>query len=177
MNHFALKARKQIKKIDLKSFETQWVEEGVMYMTSSTNFKVTSFDWLPVADWDWPDKIHDSRCTTISTLEDVVRILNKYLESNENHVRVYETPAGVHAFFLGEKQTPREFNWEGLNADPIYQKICIQKNKFRIRVSPKLGRTGDFVARYVCTVANCPPNLQLEKLLVQHHDKRIEEYA
>ena len=136
---------------------------------------------IPMLDWDWPDTGHKTdECLTITCLNEVLDILKEYLVLYpEQAVKVYVSPGGVRAFFIGKRSDVETFFCkEGglyLGADPLYVQLCIRNNNFPVRVSPKPNRVDDFVAVHVCTLGT--PDKVLEAELSSYHDKAIKKFV
>ena len=176
MNHFSVKARKAIHNMQLD--EPGVIEPGVEYLIRSKPYiHVTYFANLPMVDWDWPDSVHPEECVTIESLADVVKMVTNYLAEHKQHVRIYLTPSGVHAFFLARPLNPSQFEADSavLNCDPLYQKLTLERGGFTVRVTPK-QRPCDFIVVYALTLANCEADPELARMLDVHHDQRISEY-
>jgi hypothetical protein len=135
----------------------------------------TRFAKLPMVDWDWADPCHPADAVTIESMDCVLQLLDRYLQQHRQHVRIYLTPSGVHAFFLARKLAPDKFIWEGLDSDPLYERYCKEMGSFAVRVSAK-NRPQDFIGEYYLTLANCEPDLDLVRQLDLHHDSRIARY-
>ena len=152
----------------------QVAERGVNYSwTKGVHY--TLFSDLPMCDWDWDDPIHPTQCVTVTCVQDVILILEEYLNTHQDYIKVYVTPSGVHAFFLGRPRSVLELDWEGLNSDPLYEMLSKRMGGFGVRVSAK-QRPKDFIAEYVITLANCEPDPELVRKLEVHHDRRIAEF-
>jgi hypothetical protein len=165
--------------VSVKEWLNSWlqVSDRVQYRhDTKTGVNYTAFKDIPMGDWDWPNEGHATeQCLTITCLQDVLDTLNEYLSYYEDHVRVYVTPGGVRAFFLGQPRVPQEFWFRfPFYADPIYRKFTLKSGIYSARVSPKPNRAGDFVARYVCTLANAEADPKLLEQLLVHHDQRID---
>lgn len=163
----------------IKEWRNNWlqVNDQVSYRyDTKLDINFTAFKTIPMGDWDWPNEGHKAeQCVTISTLEEVLDILKDYLTYFQDHIRVYATPGGVRAFFLGQAMTPDEFWFRyPFYADPLYRKFTLSSKFFSARVSPKPNREGDIVAQYVCTLSNIDADPELLNQLLVHHDQRIE---
>lgn len=136
---------------------------------------------IPMLDWDWPNEGHKvEECVTITNLKQVVDVLTEYVKKHPSQsIRVYVTPGGVRAFFLGESLSPEDFfcnkGGEELSADPLYIKLCKKFDVFPARVSPKPNRKGDFVASYCCTIGT-QPNPERLNTLIKVHDNPIKKF-
>ena len=155
------------------------INTKIGYKKNADGVEFISLSNIPMLDWDWPNEGHKtSECITITNLNEVLVILYAYLKRYPSQsIRVYITPGGVRAFFLGESLSVKEFfeNKEGetLNADPMYIGLTKRGDSFPVRISPKPNRKGDFVASYCCTLGQ-QPNKQLLDVLLKVHDKPIK---
>jgi hypothetical protein len=147
----------------------------------TTNLEFVQTDTIPMLDWDWPNQGHKkTECVTITCLNDVIAKLKVYVKKFPTQsVRVYVTPGGVRAFFLGTKCSVAEFyeKWDGasLSADPLYIELTKKNGGFPVRISPKPNRVGDFVATYVCTLG-APSNPEMLTVIKAVHDKPISRF-
>lgn len=139
--------------------------------------------YIPMMDWDWPNSGHKTEdCLTINCLMDVIKQLKDYLKRYPNQViRIYVTPGGIRAFFLGKAQTVEEFftagGGETINGDPMYINLCKRVGRFGSRITPKVNRENDFVAIYLCTLGNSNhQNEDLLSLLKYTHDDPIHKF-
>ena len=152
-----------------------------LFHKTHKDVQFTACDSIPMLDWDWPNIGHKTdECITISCLNDVLVEIKKYLERHPyQSVRIYVTPGGVRAFFLGKQMTVEEFFGAGegdtMNADPMYVGLCHRRGNFPVRVSPKPNRPGDFVASYVCTLG-AEPDGEMLRMLNAYHDKPIKRF-
>jgi hypothetical protein len=78
-----------------------------------------------------------------NSIVDIKRFLSKHPDW---HLRIYKTPMGLrvlvlHATFNPQAEDVKEF-FRALNVDTIYQRMCLNQNCFRARVSPKPWRIG-----------------------------------
>lgn len=76
-------------------------------------------------------------------ITDIKKFLSKHPDW---YLRIYKTPMGLrvlvmHKTFNAQDEDVREF-FHALNVDPIYQRMCLNQNCFRARVSPKPWRIG-----------------------------------
>lgn len=146
-----------------------------------TALEFVQTDTIPMLDWDWPNRGHKTaKCVTITCLNDVISRLKDYLKVYPSQsIRVYVTPGGVRAFFLGTKCSVEDFyanfGGETLNADPLYIRLTKRNEGFPVRISPKPSRVGDFVATYVCTLG-AEPNQEMLAVIKAVHDKPISRF-
>lgn len=117
-------------------------QRGVGYMMSTK---------VMMVNWDIADRegIH----YTIRTREEAVAKVEALVKVHPYMVwKVYYTPNGVHAFLLSEEVTPKskraKYIYKALKEDGLYLKFSQMRNLWGIRVTPKVGREGDFVVRY-----------------------------
>jgi hypothetical protein len=91
-----------------------------------------------------------SRFFTKKTDTQQVRALakiKKFMSAHADwHLRIYKTPMGLrvlvmHKTFSAQDDDVREF-FHALNVDTIYQRMCLNQNCFRARISPKPWRIG-----------------------------------
>ena len=134
----------------------------------------------PMIDLDFKGASHYARNTA----------LQKYFKTpagKKSLFATYDTPGGIRLFDLARRRSPRKYyNPTGnpggkesgllnlkLGGDPDYAVHNIRRGAYSNRVSPKPGRDGDFVARFVDYlgdgVAN-PKNLQD----IKFHDDLIK---
>lgn len=152
----------------------QVAERGVNY-TLTKGVHYTLFSDLPMCDWDWDDPIHPAQCVTVTCVQDVLVLLDNYLATHQDYIKMYITPSGVHAFFLGKPRSCLELDWASLKSDPLYEMLAKRIGAFGVRVSAK-QRERDFIAEYIITLANCEPDPELVRKLAVHHDRRIAEF-
>lgn len=156
------------------------VNTKIGYKKSTKGIEFVSLSDIPMLDWDWPNEGHrTAECITITNLKEVLVILEAYLELHPSQsIRVYVTPGGVRAFFLGESISVKEFfenkGGETLKADPLYVRLAKRLSSFPVRISPKPIRKGDFVASYCCTLGQ-EPNKHLLDVLLKVHDQPIRQ--
>lgn len=162
---------------------SQGYVKAVTYHTKRSKIDLLTYDCVPMLDWDWPNEGHKSEASiTIQNVNDVIKVLSSYIERHPYQViKVYVTPGGVRAFFLGKLQNPEEFFSTGegdtLKADPLYINLAKKMKAFPVRVSPKINRKGDFVASHYVTLGN-ENNLLTNKLslmLSKSHDAYIQQ--
>ena len=119
--------------------------QGVKYMQL---LNCVMLDWDPAPVGEEMDNHH----YTISSTSEVEELLSKRVETNPDEFWVtYLTPSGgVHAFLMSHKLTPVEASplMLELLCDKLYVELSAQRNKFGVRISPKVGRKGDYVASY-----------------------------
>ena len=111
-------------------------------------------------DWDLPGPGHYSAAAiTISTRYEPVEMLQNLCNQSDAWLfRVYKTPGGVRAFCMShtwDLADPKEaavarMLMEGLKCDPCYTHFTFRRlNGWNSRVSPKVVRKNDYVARHV----------------------------
>lgn len=118
------------------------------------------FDRLLMCDWDMPHPSHPctpkGSCVTIPHQQYVVGILNRDVCRHKDHVwQLYRTPAGCRAFLVSQHRAMAHGAlalMENLSCDPIYRQLAAKQDAWWCRVSPKVGRRDDYVARYWMTV-------------------------
>jgi len=122
-------------------------------------FNLVMIDWDPSPS-DTPDEVH----YTISSIEDVDRILSNRIKSNPDEFWVtYLTPSGgVHAFLVSHKYTPEEAEplMRELKCDLLYVELSLKRKKFGVRISPKPNRLGDYVASFWKTFGGGVPLME-----------------
>lgn len=135
--------------------------------------KYIRFQHVMMLDWDIPDAVHPEEAVSIQTREEVLTLLTEYCMEEKNTLfRVYRTPGGVRGFLISsvvEGPKAQKEVMERLKCDPLYVKFCVLRNTFACRVSPKIGRANDYVARPWTTIGygkECP--LVMET--VRYHD-------
>lgn len=143
------------------------LDNGVNYL---------EFSHVMMLDWDVPDPIHPEEACTIRDRNEAYHILKEFCLENPGWVfRVYETPGGVRAFLTSRcvesvAEVSDLMGW--LRCDPLYVKFCERRRSFAVRVSAKLSRKGDYVARLVGIVGvgkEDPDALEV----VRYHDRKI----
>ena len=141
------------------------LERKIQFMNLFTLLMV---DWDPAAEGEDTDGHY-----TIRSKQEVFTILEERVANHPDELwRVYKTPSGgIHTFLLSHKVTPVE-GYEILTemrGDTLYRDMSVKRNKWGVRVSPKPGREGDFIARYIKTYGKGNP---LEEHLgtMQVHD-------
>jgi hypothetical protein len=117
-------------------------QRGVGYMLSTK---------IMMVDWDIADR--EDMHYTIRTREEAVAKVEALVKVHPSMVwKIYYTPNGVHAFLLSEEVTPKsrraKYIYKALKGDSLYFKLSKMRNLWGIRVTPKVGREGDFVAHY-----------------------------
>ncbi len=145
-------------------------DRGVKYIT---------FAHVMMLDWDVPDEGHKgSECITIATKGEAISILEEFCKENKTmRFKVYETPGGVRAFLtsrcITEGMGTMKETMDWLKCDPLYTRFCLQRREWACRVSPKVGRANDYVARYMMEVGEgCEDKDAVE--LVAYHDSLIK---
>lgn len=125
---------------------------------------VARFKNFCMFDWDFPDDGHKTdKCITISKHEDVLLILNNFINRNPEASFILEkTPGGVRGWYgkplsIGQwRKIAKE-----VNCDPLYIKMTSLKKCWACRISPKPNRANDYVSAYWCTVGAEPTNLAM----------------
>jgi uncharacterized protein (TIGR02996 family) len=136
-----------------------------------------AFPRLLMGDWDTPDDFHfHESSVTVPSREYVLGILRRDVAERPDHAwRAYETPGGVRAFLTSEFEefSPRHARlMADLFIDPLYRQITEEQRAWWCRVSPKVGRPGDFVARPWTTVRGADAVESLDALLaLREHDR------
>ena len=117
-----------------------------------------AFPRLLMGDWDVPDDFHfHEGSVTVPSREYVLGILHRDVRERPDHAwRAYETPGGVRAFLTSHFEEFSADRHHGMMADlsidPLYREITAEQRAWWCRVSPKVGRPGDYVARSWTTV-------------------------
>ena len=126
------------------------------------------FDDTPMGDWDLPHPSHMSGNVTVRNLGDVEELIQGHVSKNpQSEMRLYMTPGGFRAWELGERRTPAEHAkaMEAMRIDGDYTRLAQQGNPreiegvpvgqpgFSARISAKPGRSGDWVALPIATIA------------------------
>lgn len=177
-NHFSFLAKNTVKRLNLDTRYTEYLNGVSIAHLEECGVTYKRFDVIAALDWDWPNVAHKAaECVTIDTIEDVYRLLAPWLLAHPDQaIRIYETPGGVRGVLTGKRQTVDEFlclGVDALNADPLYLKLCNQRKVFGVRVSPKLNRTGDFIARYVCTLGGAE-DPEIVEVVERFHDSYLQ---
>ena len=148
-------------RLTLKTFSwgTFEFKKGVKFMKLN-NLVMLNWDPSPTGQ---QDGVH----YTISSTDDVEEIMvDRMKEHTDEFWVTYLTPSGgVHAFLLSHSMLPIEAApmMEDMQCDKLYIKMNLKGNYFGVRISPKLGRKGDYVASYWKTFGN--PELALPEHL------------
>jgi hypothetical protein len=176
-NHFSIKARKSLKLLKLNTFYTEYLHGVSIAHVEDAGITYKRFDKIAFLDWDWPNVSHrNNDCVTIQNFGEVVDLLEPWLHKHPSFaIRLYETPGGVRGIFTSHFMTVNELvalGIEELNSDPMYIKLSLQRGVFGARISPKLNRTGDFIARYVCTLG-VQQDVQILDILSKFHDNYL----
>jgi uncharacterized protein (TIGR02996 family) len=136
------------------------------------------FNRLLMGDWDIPDDFHfHDGSVTVPNREYVLGILHRDVSQRPNHFwRVYQTPGGVRAFLTSDFQVfcaeVHSALMKDLSIDPVYRDIATAQRAWWCRVSPKIGRPGDYVAKPWTTVKGTDGIESLDALLaVKEHDR------
>jgi hypothetical protein len=136
-----------------------------------------------MVDWDLPSPDHPEQCATIKTRQEAVERLEAWFRDNPvDSWDVYDTPGGVRAFLLsrwvpaGSEEMRRVH--KALGGDPVYSQRCGERGYYGVRVSPKPGRKGDYVARRVRTVWGTQPSPAPSGMFdfLVRHDREVEKY-
>ena len=152
-----------------------------LYHRRDRGVKYVGFADVLMLDWDIPAEGHVSQnCVTITCREEALAVLEAFCAKypGKFRFRVYETPGGVRAFLLsGHVPAHHAAGWQRvLRCDPLYTEMCYLRGACWCRVSPKVGRTGDYVARPWKNVGTGPVNPSVCRL-VNWHDKLCSRYS
>lgn len=156
-------------------------EDGVTYAL---------FDHMLMVDWDVDDGSHKrakKQCLVDTAGEAYLR-LNDWLAKPENEAYRFEfylTPGGArafctsHFFHPADKEAQRIL--KELGCDKLYAGLCAKKGVWACRVSPKVGRKGDYVARWVAKLAGPAPSAKYPLVHMQEcvrwHDRQCESFG
>jgi len=176
-NHFSVKSKSTISRFKLDTRYVEYLNGVCINHVEESGVTYKRFDRIAFLDWDWPNVSHKANeCVTIDTIDDVYRLLQPWLIAQpDQSIRIYETPGGIRGALTGKLQTVDQFVALGvdtLNADPMFIKLCIERKMFGARVSPKLNRSGDFIARYVCTLG-CAEDPKVVEVIERFHDSYL----
>lgn len=154
---------------------------GLVYGGNQKGMKIISFRHVVMLDWDVPNEGHVMEgCVTIRRKEEAIVILQQYcMEDKKMLFRVYETPGGVRAFLvsrMSESVRLDEPLMRRLSCDPLYTRLCASRGEWACRVSPKVGRKGDYVARYWTTIGDGKEDEGAMEL-VKYHDELISGWS
>jgi hypothetical protein len=155
---------------DHEEYSVYW-QDGVQYM---------SMNEILMLDWDFPDAGHPKKCLTgVENIGDVWLLLHEWCKSFPYFgFALYETPGGARAFCTNQFFSPTaEFTqhvMKKLKCDPVYAGMCSKKNAFCVRVSPKLTRKNDFIARYVGQVGSLNLSTPI-RMALEKHDALVDE--
>jgi len=145
---------------------------GGHFMTFMFTKDLMMVDWDPAPVGQEIDGIH----YTISSKEEVYFILNERVAAYPNELwRVYETPSGgVHAFLVSHHVRPKQGEEiiSSMKGDLIYKMLCKKQGYWSIRLSPKPGRPGDYIARFVGNWGNGSP-LKDHLEVMDYHDSYL----
>lgn len=176
-NHFSVKAQKSVKQLRLNTFYVEYLHGVSIAHVEEAGMTYKRYDKIAFLDWDWPNVSHKNNdCVTIQNFGEVIDLLEPWLHKHPGFtIRLYETPGGVRGVFTSHKMTVTELvglNINELKSDQMYIKLVLQRGVFGARISPKLNRTGDFIARYVCTLG-VQQDAQILDILSKFHDNYL----
>ena len=134
---------------------------------------------VAMQDWDWPDEGHIAKnAITVKNLGDVYDRMQQFTSDNPDELwRMYVTPGGVRAFDLAKQRMPyKSYELQSqLNSDPLYAGLVDQRNNWPARVSPKIGREGDFVAVPIAQMGTGVALADNQDYVRRYHDVPIME--
>ena len=135
---------------------------------------------LMMCDWDCaqsPDSVDHHY--TITSLDQVDSIINSLVRAKPDLLLIgYKTPSGgAHAFLVShivKLERGVKLGYK-LKCDQLYLKFCQQRGNFAVRVSPKLEREGDYIAKFWKTWGNGTPDPRQEEIMRGHDAFLAEE--
>jgi hypothetical protein len=177
MNYFSVKAQKSASKRKLNTFYVEYYNGVSIAHVEDTGMTYKRFDRVAFLDWDWPNAARKTKeCITVQDFGEVVDLIENWLIIHPEYtIRLYETPGGVRGVFVSHFMTVDELvnlNIEGLKSDPLYISLSLARKCFGARISPKLNRANDFIARYVCTLG-VYQNPEILDILSKFHDNYL----
>lgn len=134
---------------------------------------------LTTLDFDFGAEMHPEECLTeVTSLEDVIRLLEKDVEKFPTHVwEIQETRSGVHCVLIDsllESIPDYEEYLRGFDCDPLYIENTIRKGYFDWRVSPKSD--GDPVAKPIKKISGANGwEDPLARLMLDSYYRMVEE--
>lgn len=143
-------------------------ERGMMMMDM---YSMLMVDWDPVEEGVETDHHYTVHCK-----QEVFDILAARVKACPDELwRVYETPSGgIHAFLLSHSITTEEGYGivTEMKGDLLYRDYCRRRGMWAVRVTPKVGRQGDYVARFLCHYGSGQP-LPLNVKAIRIHDSHL----
>lgn len=116
---------------------------------------------LLMIDWDVDDGSHfdPERQCLVDSIGDAWETLHNFCEKNPEYKFVmYQTPGGARAFCISHRikalSDEAGYLMDELKCDKIYVDITQQRGNFACRLTPKIGREGDYVARFIGYLGN-----------------------
>lgn len=116
----------------------------------------------------------DSREQSEETLEKLIDCLKSYTNLR---FRVYQSYGGFHIFITSSLIKYNDEIVFGLTkalGGDIYYALFANKTGFKVRLSPKLGRTESFISKYICDVGASKVDPVCEEL-IKIHDFYIQK--
>jgi hypothetical protein len=114
------------------------------------------FKKTPMIDIDLPKGAHFARNIVHESKDKALKNLFSYLKTPEGKKSLfatYDTPGGIRMWDLSRRMSPKKFYKTGISKrlgdDPSYGMYNMRRGGFGTRLSPKPGRQGDYVARFV----------------------------
>jgi hypothetical protein len=137
---FQVKTRKVVYKVG----ETTWsLQQGVVYVQWKVEFGML--------DFDIPNSGHKSNCVTYPNRTEAFRGIEKLCKDKGVRGELFTTPGGYRLFITSRQVKCTELHtWN--KCDPFYIEFCNFNRQFACRVSPKIGRDNDYVAKHVATL-------------------------
>jgi len=151
-------------------------------IADDNNLKIMRLKDLMMVDWDpiLPGQSWDEG-HTVNDIQEVLMILELDVYKYKSHLwRVYETPSGgVHAFLVSHKLPPTKAACQfaySLKGDKRYIDIAWERQCWDVRISPKLFRPHDFVAKYIKDIGTGQYLIEHRTTMLMH-DTYISKYA
>ena len=135
---------------------------------------------LMMGDWDPAPAGKLDNHYTVTGLEQIDSIMSSWARARPNQLWLgYKTPSGgAHAFLVSHVVGLNEGINLGttLRCDKLYLKYCLRRGSFAVRVSPKLNREGDYIAKFWKTWGNGKPDPRQEEIMRGHDAFLAEEH-
>ena len=144
------------------------------------------FKKTPMIDIDVKSKSHYARNVFHKGKPEALGDLFKYLKTplgKKSLFSAYETPGGIRLFDLSRRTVPKKYynpsNESGwlnlkLGGDPAYPVFNMKRGGYGTRLSPKPGREGDYVARFLDNYGSGQANPKNVLEVKKYHDDLIK---
>ena len=115
-----------------------------------------NFRKTPMLDLDLPGASHFDRNVIHSNKEQAIKKIAEFLgtpQGKKSLFAAYDTPGGIRLWDLSRRMSPKKYYKKGISEalgdDPDYRTWNVKRGGFATRLSPKPGREGDEVAKFV----------------------------